>query len=342
MPVAKENYSKQELSSLIQNNHLFTHFQPIVNITEERIQGFEALTRFPMNDSFKSPIELFQLADSTGSLFQLEKHTRKLAIDRISPYLQSHQQLWVNLTPTVIHDRHFTPGFTHSILEGTNISPEQIVFEITEHSAIKNFSSFKRLLNHYRKQGFKIAIDDVGAGYSSLQTISELKPEYLKVDRSLISDIHVESEKQCMVEALQQIGTKMGAEIVAEGVEKDEECLQLIHMGIELLQGYYFAKPGYPPQSLGSKTTRRLRNKYNESRFPLTIYEETTFEDLVYWISQYQGPVDHRFVIMKSHHTKAVIPLNELYRFMGNHWSEKESEAWPLLLHWMKKTAPSS
>ncbi len=182
--------SDDVLASYMNKDKLYIHYQPIVDLHKESVIGYEALTRFPPSAYFKSPVELFQFADQTNRLFQLEKHTRELAIDSIIPHLQERQQLWVNLTPNVIHDDSFTPGFTHTILKNTGLNPDQLVFEITEHSAISDYQSFRKLLEHYRKQGFKVAIDDVGAGYSSLQMISELKPDFLKIDRSLITNIN--------------------------------------------------------------------------------------------------------------------------------------------------------
>lgn len=342
MTIAQQNERvftpvRDQLSSYIQNNRLFVHYQPIVNISTETIQGYEALTRFPESKPFTSPVELFEFAAQTKRLFQLEKHTRELAIERIVPFLKKDQQLWVNLTPSVIHDPEFTPGYTHSVLKRTGLNPDQVVFEITEHSAITDFKSFRHLLEHYRSQGFKVAIDDVGAGYSSLQVISELKPDYMKVDRSLISDIHHYKEKQYMLEALQQIAQKMGAGIIAEGVETEDECIQLIHMGVEKMQGYFFAKPAFPPPPLPIKLTEQLKDKRNVTLFPLKITEEMTFSELFAWIATYQGAYDYPFAIMQSTHTKAIIPLIDIIRFLGIHWRSMQTQVWPSLLDWWKK-----
>ncbi|MGR9050816.1 EAL domain-containing protein [Halobacillus faecis] len=325
------------LASYMNENKLFIHYQPIVDIHKESVIGFEALTRFPPSTYFKSPVELFQFADQTNRLFQLEKHTRELAIDSITAHLKNEQQLWVNLTPNVIHDDSFSPGFTHAVLKNTELNPDQIVFEITEHSAISDFQSFRKLLTHYREQGFKVAIDDVGAGYSSLQMISELKPDYMKIDRSLITDIDQFRGKQYMVEALQHIGKKLGAGIIAEGVETEGECLQLIQMGISLMQGYYFAKPGYPPPPLPKSISEHLKQQRNNKMFPLRIDEWTTFSELMTWISAYQGSYDHLSALIHGPNGKEVIPLTEVVRFVTFYHTKKEATVWTHLQSWLNK-----
>ncbi|MBX0357090.1 EAL domain-containing protein [Halobacillus sp. Nhm2S1] len=316
--------SEDVLASYMNEDKLFIHYQPIVDLHKDNVIGFEALTRFPPNASFKSPVELFQLAAQTNRLFQLEKHTRKLAIDSITPYLQKDQQLWVNLTPNVVHDDSFTPGFTHTVLQNTKVNPAQIVFEITEHSAISDFQSFRKLLEHYREQGFKVAIDDVGAGYSSMQMISELKPDYLKIDRSLITHIDQLREKQYMVEALQHIGKKLGAGIIAEGVETEGECHHLIQMGVSLMQGYYFGKPDFPPPPLPRFISKQVEQQRNNQWFPLKIDEHTTFSELMRWISTYEGSYDHRFAMNDTPVGKEALALTEVVRFAASHSEKKE------------------
>ena len=282
-------------------------------------------------------MELFQLADEMNQLFQLEKQTRELAIQLMSNHLHPHQKLWVNLSPNVIHDKNFTPGFTHSVLKDSNISPNQIVFEITEQSAITDFESFRDLLNHYREQGFTIAIDDVGAGYSSLQAISEIKPDYLKVDRSLITDIHKSSEKQFMLEALQQISSKMGSTLIAEGVETEQEFSQLMMMGVEVMQGYYFARPTFPPPEV-PPSLMVPKNAYNkEHQAPLRINSSMTLNDFFYWLKDYTGPIDQQLVIIETEKMRAAIPLQEVIRF-GSHSiiSDFNHPMWKELIAWWR------
>ncbi|MCA0969568.1 EAL domain-containing protein [Halobacillus litoralis] len=329
--------AEREFRQWMNNEELFMHFQPIVHTTSKTVQGYEALTRFPKSSNISNPIELFQLADELNQLFQLEKHTRELAIESIADYLNPHQKLWVNVSPNVIHDQAYTPGFTHSVIKDTALSPQQIVFEITEQSAITDLTSFRELLNHYREQGFTVAIDDVGAGYSSLQTISEIKPDYLKVDRSLVTEIQRSSEKQYMLEALQQITLKMGSSLIVEGVETEEEFSQLLSMGVEMMQGYYFAKPSFPPPEVSSSLMMPSFSYSNDHRTPLIISKETTLSHLYAWLGEYTGPFDHQLAVIKTDKMRAALPLQEVVRFAGlSVHLNKQEPIWKRLLEWWR------
>ncbi|TGB05202.1 EAL domain-containing protein [Halobacillus salinus] len=330
-------HAKQQLLHWLNHRKLSMHFQPIVHTAQKTIQGYEALARFPRSDYISSPVELFQLADEMDQLFYLEKHTRELAIELIERYLNPHQKLWVNLSPNVIHDKAFTPGFTHSVIENTNLTARQIVFEITEQSAIKDLDSFKQLLNHYREQGFTVAIDDVGAGYSSLQAISEIKPDYLKVDRSLIMNIQHSSEKQFMLEALQHISSKMGSSLIAEGVETETEFAKLTAMGVEMMQGYYFAKPTYPPLEVPYHLLEPTDVNYKDDGVKLIVSSNLTFQDFYLWLSQYTGPIDRQLATIKTEKIQVSMPLQEVIRFAAySNGSSPSKPVWRELLQWWR------
>ncbi|MBA2174468.1 EAL domain-containing protein [Halobacillus locisalis] len=329
--------AKTEFTKWLNHKQLSMHFQPIIHTTTKTVQGYEALTRFPQSNSFSNPMELFQFAEEMNQLFRLEKQTRELAIELMSNHLHPHQKLWVNLSPNVIHDKNFTPGFTHSVLKDSTISPNQIVFEITEQSAITDFDSFRELLNHYREQGFTIAVDDVGSGYSSLQAISEIKPDYLKVDRSLITDIHTSSEKQFMLEALQQISLKMGSILIAEGVETEQEFSQLNSMGVEMMQGYYFAKPTFPPPEVPSNLMVPNHAYNRDQQAPLRIDSLMTLNDFFSWLRDYTGPIDKQLAIIETKRMRAVIPLQEVIRFSSHSIiSGLSSPMWKELIAWWR------
>lgn len=329
--------AKRELLHWLNKRQLSMHFQPIVHTPSRTIQGYEALTRFPKSKHLRNPVELFQLAEQMNQLFHLEKHTRELAIELMVDHLSSKQKLWVNLSPNVIHDQAYTPGFTHSVIEKTSLKPNQIVFEITERSAITDLSSFRLLLNHYREQGFTVAIDDVGAGYSSLQTISEIKPDYLKVDRSLVSNIHSLSEKQYMMEALLQISSKMGSSLIAEGVETNKEFSKLSSMGVEMMQGYYFAKPTFPPPEVPSSLMAPTYHYANGDRSPLIISDSTTLQDFFAWLSEYTGTLDHQLVTIETDKIKTSLPLQEVIRFSAQSMvSPHDQPLWRELISWWR------
>ncbi|MDZ5470371.1 EAL domain-containing protein [Bacillus sp. 31A1R] len=244
--IPMELESRREFRSIILNRNLRMLFQPIVNLTDGTIFGYEGLTRGPKNSRFHSPLELFGYAEQSGSLYALEKTTRELAIKHSPTLLNNNEKLFININSQVVHDPDFTPGHTIQLLKQYNLSPSNVVFEITERSAIEDFTAFREVLNHYRAQGFKIAVDDAGAGYSSLQAISEIMPDFIKVDRSLISDIHQNDIKINILDAFVTFAKKMKSTIIAEGIEKSEELKKVIELGIDCGQGFYLAQPNYP------------------------------------------------------------------------------------------------
>ncbi|WP_157950900.1 EAL domain-containing protein [Peribacillus acanthi] len=231
------------MNQIIQKRNLITHFQPIVQLSKGQPYGFEALTRGPIDSPVFSPIALFSYAEKTGHLYGLEKAARELAIERSTPFLKQGEKLFLNISAQVIYDPNFTPGHTIQLLKKYGIEPSDIVFEITERSAIEDFEAFREVIQHYRNQGFLIAVDDAGAGYSSLQAICELTPDYIKIDRSLISSIDTHPMKRHIVEVFTTLASKMDSNIIAEGIETARELSTCMELGIPFAQGYFLGRP---------------------------------------------------------------------------------------------------
>ncbi|WP_175638311.1 EAL domain-containing protein [Metabacillus schmidteae] len=239
----KETELKIELERILHDKLLSIHFQPIVHYHSNTIFGFEALSRGPINSPFYRPDSLFPYAEKEGLLYSLEKIAREKTFEASKGNLHN-QKLFINLNACVIYDRQFNPGHTISLLKQYEIEPQNVVFEITERNAINDFEAFRNALNHYREQGFQIAVDDAGAGYSSLQSISELMPDYIKVDRSLIRGIDFNEVKSNILEAFVTFAKKMNSKIIAEGIETEAELKRVMSLGIEFGQGFFIAKPG--------------------------------------------------------------------------------------------------
>lgn len=239
---SKETELTIELKRILHDKLLNVHFQPIVHFHSNTIFGFEALSRGPVNSPFYRPDTLFPYAEKEGLLYSLEKTAREKAFEASKGNLHN-QKLFINLNAGVIYDIQFNPGHTISLLKQYGIEPHNVVFEITERNAINDFEAFRNALNHYREQGFQIAIDDAGAGYSSLQSISELMPDYIKVDRSLIRGIDYNEVKSNILEAFVTFAKKMNSKIIGEGIETEAELKRVMNLGIEFGQGFFIAKP---------------------------------------------------------------------------------------------------
>jgi len=167
------------------------------------------------------------------------------------------------------------------------MNPDNVVFEVTERHPIKDFSLFNRSLKHYRDQGFMVAVDDVGDGFSTIRSIAELRPDYIKIDISLVRGIHKDRVKTALMETLVTFAEKIGSEIIAEGIEDDAELVSLVNSGVHYGQGYFFGKPAYPKQITTEeaylKTLRFINNGRQQilkNAFPIgDIVDETIAVD---------------------------------------------------------------
>ncbi|MGZ0705914.1 bifunctional diguanylate cyclase/phosphodiesterase [Pseudomonas piscis] len=236
------------LSSILAQSGLHSLFQPIICLSERRILGYEALSRGPSNSPLHSPVTLFAVARQAGRLSELEIACRHSACKRFSEQLLPGK-LFLNVSPESLLEAAHQPGRTLQLLQDFGIPPSQVVIELTEQTPIDDFQLLQNALHHYRDMGFSIALDDLGAGYSSLRLWSELRPDYVKIDRHFIDGIHQDALKREFVGSILQIAKASRAKVIAEGIELAEELAVLTEMGIDLIQGYLLCRPQeQPPQ----------------------------------------------------------------------------------------------
>lgn len=234
------------LKQLLDTKNLRIVYQPLVSLHSGQIFGYEALSRGPERTPLANPVTLFSLAEAADLLLPLDNLSREKAIEGMAAFLPD-QKLFLNISPEIIGAPSFTSGRTLKLLNNLNLTPNNVVFEITERTSIKDFSKFRRVLEHYRDQGFLVAVDDAGAGYSSLQSIAELHPDFIKIDMSLIKDVDKNPVKQALIETFVTFAQKINSELVAEGIETPEEFTTLMKIGIHYGQGFFLARPENPP-----------------------------------------------------------------------------------------------
>lgn len=252
------------LSSILTQSGLHSLFQPIICLSERRILGYEALTRGPSNSPLHSPIALFAVARQAGRLSELEIACRQSACRRFNEQ-QLPGKLFLNVSPESLLEAAHQPGRTLQLLQDFGIPPSQVVIELTEQTPIDDFQLLQTALHHYRAMGFSIALDDLGAGYSSLRLWSELRPDYVKIDRHFIDGIHQDALKREFVGSILQIAKASRAQVIAEGIELPEELAVLTEMGVDLVQGYLLGRPQeHPPRD-----ARALMPKHDSSSVAL-------------------------------------------------------------------------
>jgi EAL domain-containing protein (putative c-di-GMP-specific phosphodiesterase class I) len=233
---------RQRLFDLVLEGRVRSVYEPIVDVTTHTVYGYEALARGPEGSELYSPAALFASAEEGDLLFQLDCLCRKSALDGARDFPRE-SKLFVNVRPTTIHDPNFQAETLSRTLEQVNLSPSDVVFEISEQESIENFEIFREVRDYYGKLGLQIALDDVGAGYASLESVLELAPDYIKVDRAFVAGIDEDPMRQELLRALQNVADKTGARIIGEGLDKLEELETLCRLGISFGQGWLFGKP---------------------------------------------------------------------------------------------------
>jgi EAL domain-containing protein (putative c-di-GMP-specific phosphodiesterase class I) len=216
-------------------------FEPIMKLTSHEILGYEALARGVGNPALVAPNELFAAAAETDLLFELDCLCRRQALQQ-AKCLPQGAKLFLNLLPCAIYDPAFEGDALRATLQDHQLRPSDVVFEISERESIGNFAIFRELCDRYSELGFQFAMDDVGAGYGTLQAVTELAPDYIKVDIAFVRAIESDPTRREVLVALNGIARRIGAQIIAEGIETSEQFETLKNLAVPYGQGYYLGR----------------------------------------------------------------------------------------------------
>ncbi len=229
------------LKTVIGQKQLRPAFQPVRHLPDGAIMGYEALIRGPQGTSLEPPTVLFAVAHENEMDVELETLCLETVFANL-PRAVSDRRLFVNASAMLL--RH--PVFLDERnLASINRSHADIVVEISEKEMVRDYDSFQDVLGLVRRANLKIAIDDAGSGYSGLEAILHLKPDYIKVADSLVRNIHDDAIKREIIVSLAAIGKRIGAVLVAEGIEVEAERKTLVELGIAFGQGYLLGRPSF-------------------------------------------------------------------------------------------------
>ena len=257
------------LQDILEQRNLTALFQPILGLKNGEFIGFEGLIRGPAASPLHSPLKLFGAAKHCGLTLEIEMLCRQVVLEQYA--LQKLPgKLFLNVSPEALTDPSFKSGQTQGYMEQLGISPEQVVIEITENQPTFDLHTMRSALLHYRSMGFRIAIDDLGEGFSSLRLWSELRPEFVKVDKHFVQDVNKDPLKLQFLKSIQQIAESAGSRVIAEGIETSEELMTVRDIGIVLGQGYFIARPGPVPPLTAPAEVSRIINSQNISIYPDT------------------------------------------------------------------------
>lgn len=255
------------LAELLGLRKITTLYQPIVDLREGRVHGYEALSRGPSDSPLHSPLAMLRAADHFG----LESETERLCVETaIAGFVERRLagKLFVNIRPGRLFDPFFEPEALIAFLDAAGLSPRRVVLEITESDPVLDYPALCQMVEGLRAVGIEIAMDDLGEGFSSLRLWSELKPGYVKIDKHFISGLNQDPVKLQFVRSLQQIAENSQSLIVAEGVETASELTMIKDLGIAFGQGYLIGRPAATPSAVPSAEAMQCLSSSLISVFP--------------------------------------------------------------------------
>lgn len=261
------DYGKEhatQMMQVIETEDIRPVYQPIVSLKDGEIYAFEGLSRMNPEKCSLCISDLFKFAEQENKLWQLESICRKKTL-RNARYLDSKIKLFINVDPLVIEDPKFRQGFTQKILEKHNISSDRIVFEITEKNSIYDKENFSKIIQHYKNERFKIAIDDFGEGYAGINRVCSLMPEYLKLDIEMIRDIDKDTVKQKIVKNIVKFCKEINTMVIAEGIETKEELIELIRLEVNFGQGFLLQRPKETFEPISHKIRQLIIDESKEN-----------------------------------------------------------------------------
>ena len=223
---------------------LWSVYQPIVSLADRSVVAHEALLRGLVDGREVGGGDLFFVAESAGWLHRLDRIGRESAIAGAVPWLGS-DDLYVNFDPTSIFRPQVCLASTERVAHETGIAPHQLVFEVVESHAIADRGHLVSVLEHYRSLGWRVALDDVGAGWSSLSLLAAVRPEVVKLDKGLVQELPDDGARTVLT-AVTDLAHRLGAVVVAQGVESEQLAEEVTALGADLGQGWLFGRPVRP------------------------------------------------------------------------------------------------
>lgn len=313
------NRVRKQMWEIIENKEIKAVFQPIVSLKTGEVYGYEALSRISKKDCDFNIGEAFEIAQEMNCLWMFEKLCRVNSI-KMSIHKPKGAKLFLNVDPNIMHDPDFKSGITHKKLRKYNLNCGDIIFEATERSAIEDMDTFKASLKHYKEQGFRVAMDDVGSGYSGINRIFDVNPSFIKIDMEIIRNIENDELKRSFVSLLSKFSEDTGIALIAEGIETEKQLEELIALNIDYAQGYYLAKPSEGFETIDEEIQKKILEihaRYNKKEYSPAYFN--TVEPLCSKKTKVLPDTDFQEVyrIMQDSNVAEVAVVDEEEKFLG-------------------------
>lgn len=241
------------LDDILAQRRLTAVFQPILDLRTHTIHGYEALIRGPSDTPLHAPTNLFDTAARYGRSFDLELLCQEVAITQ---YIQLDLpgRLFLNVSPLMLLDPGHAETQWRSLSRFANLQAGRIVIDLTEQQIVEDYLIMREAIAGCRAMGYLVAMDDLGNGYAGLRAWSELRPDYIKIDRHFIDGVHEDTIKRQFVHSMHELAIGVGCAAIAEGIETAEEYGAIRALNIPFGQGHYFARPhAHPPREVDKR-----------------------------------------------------------------------------------------
>lgn len=259
-----------------QSLEITPYYQPIIDLYNSQVVGYEALSRFLLKGESLPPSKVFRMAEEIGVLGELDMICRERSVLIFPKGLNS--LLFLNVSPSYLASEYFGKNKTLELVESVGLRPESVVLELSEVERVKDVELLKRAIGHYKSLGFLVGIDDIGTGYNSLQLLLELDGhlDFVKFPRELVNGVSRSKIKYQLLKVLTEVSLQMGIRPIYEGVEQEEDVKTLYYeLKAHLFQGFYFAKPMPATEIVNFEPSIDLRLReeedYIQGEVPLVI-----------------------------------------------------------------------
>ncbi len=233
------------LLRILREDRLRVVFQPILSV-DGAVHGYECLLRGDADGETVTAGPMLEMARGAELLFQFDLAARRTALLGAAEH-GVKEKIFVNFAPNAIYNPYSCLDSTVRLVDELGLARERVVFEIIESERLPELAHLKSIVTYYRERGFGVALDDVGAGFSSLSLLTLLKPDYVKLDMSLIRGVDEDPARALVARKLLETTQELGLKTVAEGVETQSEHAWLKEHGADFVQGFLFARPAAPP-----------------------------------------------------------------------------------------------
>lgn len=246
------------LVRLLAADSFFVMFQPLVSVRQRRVVAFECLLRGNEDGAAVSVGRLLASADVLGMSHELDHAAWRAATKQGRGLVEQGQLLFLNFTPSSILQPKFAVNETKALCESNGVPFSKIVFEVTEAERIRDLDNLRSIMREYREAGARVALDDLGSGYSSILHLADLRPDFVKLDQALVRGAHSDQVRAVLLRAITEAAHELDIQVVAEGVETEEDLRFCWEMQADLIQGYYVARPAQAPPDVSPVVLKKL------------------------------------------------------------------------------------